>query len=162
MSIRDLPTPRLPGISVDVDLPRWLPKAIRIGLVMTIVFILATSVLVDRFGGPGDSGWSSPGLFVDRAYQQDTGVWSFDVLVVAGTDGGSLGEGWSIVLSNGAIIPAISHAGDNLKAGETREIRVTAIYANIGQPAAGHPISLRWDPNGKLGTRFPLNLDPSR
>ncbi len=154
MTARRLPEPRLPGLSLELELPRWLPKALRIGLGLTIVFIIGVAVLAST-RSPGDRSWASPALYVDEATRTTDGVWQYRVLVTAGTESADLADGWSVVLSSGGVIPATSTGTGNLPPGESAEVVVDVRYE--ASPWPGEPIALRLDPHGRVGTTYPLS-----
>lgn len=112
---------RLPGLSLELELPRWLPKALRIGLGLTIVFLIGVAVLAST-RSPGDRSWASPTLRVDDAARTADGFWQFRVLVTAGTEAADLSDGWSVVLSRGGVVAATSSETGNLPAGESAEV----------------------------------------
>lgn len=153
MTARRFSGGRLPGLSFELELPRWLPRAFRIGLGLTVVFIIGVAVLAST-RSPGDHSWTSPALRVDEAARTADGVWQYRVLVTAGTEAAELSDGWSVVLSSGGVFAATSSEIGDLAPGESAEVVVDVRYG--AAPWPGEPIALRWDPNGRVGTSHPL------
>ncbi len=148
MTVQRSSLPRIPGVSIDIEFPRWIGAAFSVGVALFVVVVLAVGSLVSRSGD--DSAWGAA-ISSDLTLISENDI-AFMMTVSAASEDWGPTDGWSVALRNGRVLPAISEVvfADD----DSTQVRVTIPLD--GSFALADLVAIRWDPNGQLGTHFPV------
>ena len=149
MTVQRSPLPRIPGISVELAFPRWVGGAVSLGVAFFVVAILVASWLATR--GAGDSAFGSA-MSSDLTWVSENDI-AFTMTVSGHSPEWGPADSWSVLLRSGRVSPASSEV---LLVGEdSTDVRVSVPLD--GSFTLDDLVAIRWDPNGKLGTHYPLD-----
>lgn len=151
--------PKPDGIVIDVAVPRWLTRVLRLSVGAWIVAILAMVVVMAALGAWVFSTDSAEGRGIGLAVSHsafDNRPVEYIVEVTAGdSEAKNLDREWTLLMSSGSVHWANAVDGpERLAPGETATLRLTFQFEP--GPAEGTPVALRWDPGREVTASVPL------
>ena len=148
MTVQRTSWPRIPGISVEVDFPRWVGAAVSLGVVLFIVAAFSVGWLASR--GGGDSAFGTA-ISSDLTLISENDI-AFSMTVSGANEEWVPDDGWSVLLRSGRAIPASSQVV--LVGEDSTDVRVSIPLD--GSFTLDDLVAIRWDPNGELGMQLLL------